>query len=147
MKVILLQDISKVGKRFEVKELPNGYASHLIRLKKAELATDKKMKNIKQVLRRKELVDKQKADALNAAIEKVKASGIKVIAKANDEGTLFEGITAVKLQEVVSDTIAELPITSIKLDDPIKEVGEYEIVLTDGNSDTKVKLSVIAERR
>ncbi len=145
MKVILLQDIAKMGKKFDVKEMPNGYAAHMIRTGKVEMATAKKLAKIDGMKKANTAARAGEQSELEAAIAKIKDEGISIVAKANDEGTLFEGITAVKLQEAIADSIVELPIANIVLPEPIKEVGEHMIELANGDKVTKVALVIVAE--
>lgn len=142
MKVILLKDIAKIGKRFDIKDLPNGYATHLMRTGVVEMATDKKVSNLNSMKKANKIAKEDKQEGLVGAIAKIKSEGISIIAKANEDGGLFEGITAVKLQEVIADSIVELPISNIDLTNPIKEVGEHTIDLVDGDNVTKVKLVI-----
>ncbi len=142
MKVILLKDIAKIGKRFDIKDLPNGYATHLMRTGVVEMATDKKVSNLNSMKKANKIAKEDKQEGLVGAIAKIKSEGISIIAKANEDGGLFEGITAVKLQEVIADSIVELPISNIDLTNPIKEVGEHTIELVDGDNVTKVKLVI-----
>jgi large subunit ribosomal protein L9 len=142
MKVILLRDIAKIGKKYDVKDMPNGYAAHLLRTGTVEMATPGKLAQLES----KKSADKDKelkaGDELDKAINKIDKEGVRVEVKANDKGHLFEGITAVKIQEVIAESIVELPISSIVLPEPIKEVGEYELELINGDKTTKVKLTI-----
>jgi len=146
MKVILLQDIAKMGKKFDVKEMPNGHAAHLIRTGAVEMATAKKLAKIDGMKKANKVARAGEQSELEDAIAKIKDEGISIVAKANDEGTLFEGITAVKLQEAIADAIVELPIANIVLPEPIKEVGEHMIELANGDKVTKVALMIVAEK-
>ncbi len=145
MKVILLKDIAKMGKKFDVKELPNGHATHLIRSGAAELATPGKLAQLES----KKAGDKAKQEKvgkeLSEAIDKIAKTGVEIVAKANDKGHLFEGLNAVKIQEVIAESIVELPINAIVLDEPIKELGEHELELINDGQVTKVKLTVTAQ--
>ena len=146
MKVILLQDIAKIGKKFDVREIPNGHATHLIKTGKVEMATAKKLAKIDCMKKAHKIANEEAQSAIDMAIAKIKDEGISIIAKANAEGGLFEGITSVKLQEVIADSIVELPIANIVLPEPIKEVGEYMIELANGDKVTKVALVISASK-
>ncbi len=145
MKVILLQDIAKMGKKFDVKEMPNGHAAHLLRSGVVEMATAKRLAKLEGMQKAHAVARESEMSELETAIAKVKEEGISIVAKANEEGTLFEGITAVKLQEAIADSIVELPIANIVLPEPIKEVGEHIIELANGDTVTKVKLVISAQ--
>jgi len=145
MKVILLQDIAKMGKKFDVKELANGYAAHLVRTGAVELCTDKKLAKLDGMKKANKVARKGEQDELTEAIAKIKKEGISIIVKANEDGGLFEGVTAVKLQEAIADSIVELPISAIVLSNPIKELGEHSVELANGDKVTKIKLVISAQ--
>ena len=145
MKVILLQDIAKLGKKFTVREMPNGHATHLIRLGKVEMATPSKLAKLENRQEANKIMQEKAGDELSQAIAKIEQEGVSILAKANDKGHLFEGVTAVKLQEAIADSIVELPINAIVLAEPIKEVGEHEVELVNGDEVTKVKLVISAQ--
>lgn len=145
MKVILLQDIRGVGQKFDVKTMANGHAAHLLRTGALEMATKAKLAKLENKQKAHKIILDQKGDDLDGAIAKIKKEGISIMAKANDDGGLFEGVTVLKLQEAIADSIVELPINAIVLDEPIKEVGEYEVELKSGKSITKVALVIAAQ--
>ena len=145
MKIILRQDIAKIGKKFDIKEVPNGYATHLIKIGKAELATPKKIAHIAKIKQAQQSTQAQKHDEMARIIAKIKDEGLTITAKANDEGTLFESVTVAKIQEAIAHSAGELPVENIILKSPIKEVGEHTVELSDGETTTNITLVVSAE--
>jgi len=146
MKVILLQDIAKIGRKFDVKEVPNGYATHLIKIGRAELATPKKVAHITKIKQVQQSTQEHKHDEMKQVIARLKEGGLAVNAKANDEGTLFESITAAKIKESIARIAGELPVENIMLEQPIKEVGEHIVALSDGENTTQITVVVSAEK-
>ena len=127
MKVILLKDTPKIGKKFEIKNVSNGYAqNYLIPNKLAEIATKETEARIALA---KSLHD-EKTKATEAELLKklkgIKDAVITIEEKANDKGVLFAGIRG---DELVSHIKKELDLDispeHIVLKEPIKEIGEH----------------------
>lgn len=129
MKVILLKDVPKLGKKYDVKEVANGFARNsLFPQKLAEIATPSVIASIE--LRKKQ--DKQfkevDKDILNKNIESLKDVKITISEKANEKGHLFAGVHK---EEIVSALKSQkninIPEELIELNEPIKEIGEHKI--------------------
>jgi large subunit ribosomal protein L9 len=146
MKVILKKDIAKIGKRFDVKEIANGYAAHLLRTGAVETCTPKKLANLEQMKMENKNAHAGEQASIAEAIAVVKERGIAMAAKSNDDGGLFEGITAEKITQVINDTITEIPARVVVLEEPIKEIGEYDITLTSGDVSATAQLTITVQK-
>lgn len=148
MKVILLQDVEKVGKKFEVKEVKDGYARNfLIPKNLAKPATKEAMEwvNVQQ-----EIAEKKAEESL-AKIQEVASAvdDLEVIlpVKVGDEGQLFESITVQKIAEKLKEMGFVVKKSQIELDDSIKELGEFPVkVKFDHNLEAEIKLIVTEEK-
>ncbi|MEK7081734.1 MAG: 50S ribosomal protein L9 [Patescibacteria group bacterium] len=129
MKVILNQDISKVGKKYEVKNVADGHAlNFLIPRGLAVAATAGALKKL--AIAKTQLVVEKKVqeDLLLKNLRSLDGAKIEIIEKANDQGHLFAGlhkeqiILALKKQTGL-DVLPEFLI----LEKPIKEIGEQTI--------------------
>lgn len=146
MKVILNHDISKVGKKYEVKDVADGYAlNFLIPKGLAETATPKAMKRLdglKAVLTAERKVQE---DLLAKNIKSIDGVRLEMEEKANDKGHLFAGlhtdqiVPALKKQTGI-DVLPEF----ILLEKPIKEVGEHSIEVKVGDKSAKFTLVITA---
>ena len=147
MKVILLQDVDKLGKKGEIKEVADGYARNLlIPNKKAVLA--KKSEILKLEAQKK--IDSEKSEQELIHFQEVASQmdgfEIEIAAKVGDDGKLFGKITTLKISEELKKNNFDIDKNQIKLKEPIKEVGDYEIPIElPHNLEAKIKLIVIAE--
>jgi large subunit ribosomal protein L9 len=146
MKVILLRDVAKLGKRFSVVEVPDGYAlNQLIPKGIAEAATPI---NLKRVEARAEKVSHDKADELasfSATVAALKEVTITIAAPANEQQHLFK---AVKTSDVAAQLATEghaVPLSAISLPEPIKTLGEYTLPLEFGGVKGSVKINIISQ--
>jgi large subunit ribosomal protein L9 len=148
MKVIFLQDIDKIGKKFQVKNVSDGYAKNFLLPKNlAKPATPEALK----WLEIQEEITRKKAEEHLEEIEKT-ASGIDgaeiiVTVKVGDEGQLFESINAQKISEKLKESKIEVKKNQIILEKPIKEIGEYPVKIHfDHNLEAEIKVIVSEEK-
>ncbi len=144
MKVILLQDVEKVGKKFEVKDVADGYAkNHLFPKKLAQQATKNAMvwaetqREIAQKQTEKELAEMQ------AKASSIDGREVSIEVKVGDQNQLFESINAQKIAERLKEEGIELDKKQIGLAKPIDEVGEFPIKISlPHNLEAEIKLIV-----
>ncbi|HEY4493986.1 MAG TPA: 50S ribosomal protein L9 [Candidatus Paceibacterota bacterium] len=144
MRVIFLQDVARVGKRHELKEVNDGYAvNFLLPRKLAEVATARAILSLEQ--RQAEIVVERQVqdDLLLKNLEEIKGKVLHMRGKADDKGHLFSGIRARDIVEAMkAEHRADISEESIKLEKPIKETGEFEILIRIRDKKSSFKLVV-----
>jgi len=146
MQVILLEDIHKLGKKGEIKNVAEGYARNfLFRLKLACLATKQAIQQLKVEYEKKLNQEKKDLAFINEIIPRIKKEEIFIKARASKEGTLFGGIDKIMIIHEINKKInLNLEAKNIELDRPIKTIGEYFVNIKLGNNlETKIKLTII----
>ena len=137
MKVILLKDVKGVGKRYEEKNVGDGYAANFLIPKKlavpASGALAGQIKNLKESEAKKREANSEK---LEAEIHKLANATINYKAKANEQGHLFASINAEKLAEILEVREMAVPAECIILTHPIKELGTHKIAVKIGDKET-----------
>ena len=128
MKVILLQDVKKVGKKGDIIEASDGYARNFLFPRKlAQEGTDSNMHILNN---KKDNERKQKLAQLEAAQKlagELKGKEITIKAKAGESGKLFGAITSKDVAELIKEQYKiEIDKKKIVMD-TIKLVGAYEI--------------------
>lgn len=145
MKVILLQDVAKLGRRYDVVEVANGRALNmLIPQGMAEAATDANLKKIKAAADKVQAERKEADEAFAKALEVLEGESVSVKVKANEKGHLFEALKEASVAEVLAGKGVTVEETQVLIAEPIKEVGEYEIALSNGGERHSVTLVVEA---
>ncbi|MCD6364190.1 MAG: 50S ribosomal protein L9 [Synergistetes bacterium] len=145
MRVILLEDIPKLGKRGDVVNVKDGYArNYLIPKGLAVKATEGEISKLREeVLRRKEKEERKKK-ALLEIKEAIDGKEVLLRAKAGSKGKLFGSITSGALADAIANSLnVEIDKKSIDLESPIKEVGEYPVKVKLGmgiEAEVKVKI-------
>jgi large subunit ribosomal protein L9 len=129
MKIILLKDVAKVGRRYEVKELADGYARNFIIARGLGMMADQKNLKKLEELKKKVGVTKQPEGVLLAKqLEGLKGLKVHLKSKANPEGHLFAGIHPDQIaKQLQIEQGINFPPESIILDKAIKSVGEHSV--------------------
>lgn len=145
MKIILLKDVPKLGRKYDIKNVSDGHALNmLIPRGLVTPATEKAVKRI-ELLKSNDMTDKKiQEELLLKNLEIIKNLSLNLREKANDKGHLFAGVTKEMLvEEILKATRLNIDPESIKLDKPIKNVGEYKISIEVGSK--KAEFTVIIE--
>jgi large subunit ribosomal protein L9 len=128
MKIILLDDVNKVGRRGEVRDVSDGYARNFLIPKKLALsATAGNLKNldhIKNQANAKAERVKGDAEALRGRIE---ALTYEERRQASEEGKLFGSVTAQDLVDFLGAHSLKVDRRRVYLDEPIKALGETSV--------------------
>ena len=129
MKVILLEDVRKVGKKGEIVEVSDAYARNvLIRKNQGVEATSANLNTLKLKKANDAKVAAEnlaEAEALKAELEK-KAVTLQV--KTGEGGKLFGSVSNGQIAEAMKDQLGiEVDRRKIVMDTPIKNVGEMSV--------------------
>ena len=127
MKIILLENIEKLGFKNEVITVKNGYGRNfLIPSGKAVLATESAVKVLNENLRQQEQKDSKLIAELNKTVEALPTLDIKIKAKVAEGGTkLFGSITSNQFTDALAELGHDIDKRFVKLT-TIKELGKYE---------------------
>lgn len=148
MRVILLQDIENVGKKYDIKDVKNGYARNFLLPKGlANLATRKTLKWLelqKEIEAKKAEEELKRFQEIASAID---GQEIIIPVKIGEENQLFESITSQKIAEKLKELGFDIKKNQIDLPEPIKEVGEFPIKIhLEHNLEAEIKVIIIEEK-
>jgi large subunit ribosomal protein L9 len=130
MKVILLDDVAKLGRRGEVRDVSDGYARNFLIPKKLALsATAGNLTNLDHI--KKQQDDKagrikDDAEALRARIEGLAYEERR---QASEEGKLFGSVTSQDIADFLGRNGLKVERRRISLDEPIKALGETSVAI------------------
>lgn len=149
MKVILLQDVKKVGKKYEVKEVADGYArNYLFSNKLAKEATQEALVWLEA---QKETLEAKAGEALKKIQEAAsRMGGLEVIipVKVGDEGQLFESVGAQRVLEQLKSMGFDIKKAQIELEDPIKDIGEFPVKIKfEHNLEAEIRVIITEEKK
>jgi len=144
MKVILLHDVPRVGQKYDVKDVANGYGrNYLLPRGLAEIATEKAITGVATLQAQHNEERKVREDLLLKNLEDLNDVIIIMQEKANDKGHLFAGVHREEIVPVIKEqTNLGVEADHIMLEHPIKELGEHEIEVKVGEKTATFKLVV-----
>ncbi len=131
MKVILTQDVKKVGKKGEMLEVKDGYARNALLPK--GLAVEANAVNMNQRKLEQRAEDKRKQQELDQAKaieEKLKDQTVKLAVKVGEGGKIFGSVTSKEIAEAIQKECGvEIDKKKIQLKEAIKALGGQSVAI------------------
>jgi large subunit ribosomal protein L9 len=147
MKVILLKDIPKIGKKYDIKDVPDGYANNFLFPKKlVELASPSKVKEIEALKKTVQIEQQLQDDLLAKNLAQINGIELIIKGKTSQAGHLFKAIhkedIAAKMKK---DYHIDIAPDCIMLEKPIKTNGDYDITVQVKSKKAAFKLIIEKE--
>jgi len=145
MKIILKQDVDKLGKVGEIVKVAAGYGRNfLIPRKLAVPATEGNLRimEIEQVAHARR--DQREKKAAEIVAREVAKLVVKLERKAGEGGTLYGSVTSIDIADYLITHKIDIDKRKIQLDDPIKSIGEYQVPIR-LHREVTVPIKVIVE--
>jgi len=128
MKVILKQDVDKLGRVGEVVKVAPGYGRNfLIPRQIAVEATPGNLKIVEIERRANARRDQRDKDAATLVAKDLAKLVVTVRRKAGEGGTLYGSVTSLDIADFLITHKIDIDKRRIQLDDPIKSLGEYQV--------------------
>ena len=148
MKVILLENVRKIGSIGEVIDVRRGFARNFLIAKKKALFASKE--NIKEVEKLREELNKKDQDKKNVAKEidaklNNKEFSIKKLSTENKE--LYGSVKPTEISKVINESEKiEINPSMIQLTREIKSLGLYNVILNlHSDLQTNIKIKVLPQ--
>ncbi|MEW5805907.1 MAG: 50S ribosomal protein L9 [Acidobacteriota bacterium] len=147
MKVILRQNVEKLGKQGETVSVKDGYARNFLFPKKLALpATPQNLRFIDQEKRRvavKEIKEKTEAEALASKLSQI---SLTVIKKVGENDILYGSVTAAEISDLLKREGIEIDKRKIEIEEPIKTLGIFTVpVKVHQDVTAEVKVWIVKE--
>jgi large subunit ribosomal protein L9 len=129
MKLLLRRNIENVGKIGEIVDVSDGYGRNYLmpeRLAVPVTPDNKRQIEVEKVeYAQQEAERKTTAERMGKTIE---STEVEILAKSQDDGSLYGSISPKEIAERLRVTREmEIDWKSIKIHDPIKKVGDFEV--------------------
>ena len=145
MKVILQQDVAKLGRRFDVVTVPDGYGfNKLIPQGMAKPATLENLKAVEAQKAKGAADQEANAAAFADTVKVLEGKVIDVAVEANEDGKLYQALKAEEIVAAVQNDIEVIvPAEQIVIKNPIKETGEHTIDIASGTDTGSFTINVM----
>ncbi len=148
MKIILLQDVRNIGKRGEMKEVPDGYARNfLFKNKLAEAAAPAAVKRLEMAKANAEHEDAELRKRLQEIAHHLEGTGIQFELTKGKDGSIFGSVNKDAILKALREHgFVTKERVEVQLDHPIKEVGEHWVTLDlKKRISAKLKIVIVAK--
>lgn len=146
MKVILIQNVPKVGKKYELVDVAPGYARNfLVARGLCEVITRSNVGRIAELQKRRAL-EAAKEDARRAnAVTLLSGAVFEFAREANEEGHLYAQISTHDIANAIElKTEVAVPANHISIPSQIKQVGDHKAIVTIADKAIEITIKVVA---
>jgi large subunit ribosomal protein L9 len=147
MKVLLCEDIKKLGWLGDIVEVNEGYArNYLLPQGLAKVATEGNVRSLAKEKTKRAEQRLQERRRLEKAAQAVNGAEAVVSAKANEQGVLFGSVTEPMIAANLREQGFEVADEIVKLPEHIKQLGTHDVTLKFAEDVTAtVRVVVVAE--
>jgi large subunit ribosomal protein L9 len=146
MKIVLLQDVKKLGSAGDIVEVNDGYARNFLIPKKMAAEATKSI--INEHAQRLEKEKRQREQEKQAALElkqTLKTKTVEVAVKCGD-GKMYGSVTTQDIAKALAKQGIEIDKRKISIPEPIKQLGEHVVeVWLYKETTVKMKINVVKE--
>ena len=130
MKVLLCEDIDKLGWLGDVVEVKTGYArNYLLPQGLAKIANEASIRAIAEEKARRAEQRRLEGKRLEEAVKGIEGAEAVVAAKANEQGHLFGSVTAREIAANLREQGFEVRDDIVQLTEHIKDIGTHPVTL------------------
>lgn len=131
MKIILLEDVKKLGHKGEIVDVSDGYARNFIIPKKLGVeATQAHMAQLQTQLDKMKRDEELRIEEAKKVAKELEGKQITLFIKAGENGRTFGSVTSKEIADEIKNAFNyEIDKKKIDLEEAIKAVGKYEVVL------------------
>jgi large subunit ribosomal protein L9 len=131
MQVILLEDIHTIGKRYDVKNVADGYARNFLFPRKlAKQATPDALKELETLKARQAKEDAETIHRLSGHAREMQGKSLEFLVKTDEQGTVFGSVTKEMILQALRDHgWLGKDHAEIKLEHPFKKIGDYKVAV------------------
>jgi len=128
MKVILRDDIEKLGAVGDIVEVADGFGrNYLLPRNLAVRATKGNLRSIEEIRKQKQFRDNKKKKEAEKIKDKLEKLSLTAEVQTGEDDKVFGSVTAANIASILAEQGFEIDRRKIQLDDPLKALGVYTI--------------------
>ena len=147
MRVILKEDVKKLGSMGQIVTVADGFArNYLVPRGLAVEASSKNMKSLEHAQRVIQEKAKKVKESLQDFADRLSKITLVLQAKSGEEGKLFGSVTSMDIAEKLKSEGIEIDRKKISLEEPIKRLGTHTVSIhLHPEVNTQITLQVVEE--
>jgi large subunit ribosomal protein L9 len=148
MEIILLEDIDKVGDKYDIVKVKDGYGRNfLIPQKMAIIANAANRKRLDEIKAQEAATLAEKLTVFQEIAEQLKGKVLRIGAKSGTSGKIFGSVTNIQIAAALKEQLGiEVERKKVVVPEEAKELGTYTAILNlHPEVDTRVVFEVVSE--
>jgi len=128
VRVILLQDVPRLGKKGSIVQVSEGYArNYLLPRGLAEPATEGKVREIERMTAVRARKERRAEEQARALAERLQNMVVRVPARVGEGGKLFGSVSTRAIAAALKKEGVEVDRKQLHIGEPIKALGRYRV--------------------
>ncbi len=148
MKIILLENVRKIGAIGEIIEVKRGFArNYLIAQKKALFASKENIKEVEKIKSELNKKDQDKKNLAKEIDEKLKNKEFEIKKLSTENKELYGSVKPTEISKILKDLEnVDINPSLIQLSKEIKSLGTFEVILNlHSEIQSQIKIKVVAQ--
>ena len=147
VEILLMTDVKDLGVQGDVVKVADGFArNYLIPRKLGEPVSEGNRRRLAKLQRARAEADKAQLEAFRTMVEELAKNSYTIRVKVGEENKMFGSVTNADIAEALKAQGFEIEKNKIDLEDPIKELGVYDIkVRLHAQVEAGIKVWVVEE--
>tara|TARA_B100001027_G_C16236863_1_gene317427 strand:+ start:319 stop:777 length:459 start_codon:yes stop_codon:yes gene_type:complete len=148
MKIILLENVRKIGSIGEIIEVKRGFArNYLIAQKKALFASKENIKEVEKIKSELNKKDQEKKNLAKEIDEKLKNKEFEIKKLSTENKELYGSVKPTEISKILKDLEnIDINPSLIQLSKEIKSLGTFEVILNlHSEIQSQIKIKVVAQ--
>jgi len=147
MKIILQKDVPALGRRGEIKNVPDGYARNFLLKRGLAIAATEEATSVLERQKDSDQKKKEKELAqLSELSKKLNGLALKTTLKMGERGEAFGSVSPARIISLMEEKGFHIGKSNIALEHPIKTLGEHKIkIKLEHGLETEIKLTIERE--
>jgi large subunit ribosomal protein L9 len=147
MKIILLDNVEKVGRKGDIVEIAPGYArNYLIPRKLAMEVSPSNLKMVRMQQMALKKKDEQERLSYQELIKKLNEITLTFVRKSSEKDVIFGSVSGADIHDELTKLGLEIDKKKIILDEPIKRLGTFTVPIKVFQEDrAEIKVVVVKE--
>lgn len=129
MKVIFIKDLKKQGKKGEIKEVKDGYATFLIKNGYVIQATEGNLKHFNTEKQKEELNETLKIKDCESIKEQLEKLNINIKVKTGAQDRVFGSVSTKQIAQELKNKNYDIDKNKIKLNAPLTSLGTHVVTV------------------